>query len=159
MNRDALQSLFAGLGETIGLPELKLDDDGYLCIIDDDGVVLNIDHFEDQDCLVLTSTAAEIADEKRLEVYDEMLKANFLWKETAGTTLCVDPSGRNAMLAVSITAGDLDLPKLINVVGHMHALTWAWSERIRAITGEDPLGGEMPGGAAAAAQPDLSQLA
>ena len=136
--------LLKELGETIGLPELSLDDKRYVCIVSDDGVVLNLDYFEDEDTLVMYTTVGEIPEDKRLELYEEMLKANFFWENTAGATLCLDPEVNLALLMANVTVADMDMPKLMQVLDHFTRLTWAWSDRIRAIAGQQPEAKDLP---------------
>lgn len=135
MTKENVDQLIVEFGDAIGVEDLRFDETGYVALITEDGMVLNLDHMDDQDCLVMSSTVGEITDEFRYELYDEMLKANFLWSETLGATLCVSPEGGHALLMTSITTGDLDLPKLQNVHEVFVHLTRAWTERINEITG------------------------
>ncbi len=137
MDEQNLNRLIGDLGKDIGIPDLALDEDGFVCIINEDGVVVNIDHFDDQDSLVIYTTIGEIVEDRRLEIYDEMLKANFMWKDTLGATLCVSPDGKHALLMASFTVGDLDLPQLLNMYKYIYEMTWAWAGRFRAVAGED----------------------
>lgn len=137
MNRKDVNRLVEDLGAGLNIPDLALDEDGFVCIINEDGVVVNIDHFEKQDSLVIYTTIGEIVEKRRLQIYDEMLKANFMWKDTLGATLCVSPDGQHALLMASFTVGDLDLPKLLNMYKNIYELTWAWAGRFRAVAGED----------------------
>ncbi|MEZ5582385.1 MAG: type III secretion system chaperone [Candidatus Competibacteraceae bacterium] len=77
MSKSHMHHLINDLGDAIGLPELALDEKDFACIVSEDGVVLNLDYFEDEDTLVLYTTVGEIPDDKRLELYQEMLRANF----------------------------------------------------------------------------------
>ncbi|MEZ5582386.1 MAG: hypothetical protein R3F37_06120 [Candidatus Competibacteraceae bacterium] len=42
-----------------------------------------------------------------------------------------------ALLMANVTVGDMSLPQLMNVLDHFTKLTWAWSNRIRVLTGEE----------------------
>ena len=137
MTKDNVDYLIKELGDAMELPDPAFDEDGFVCILTEDGIALNIDHYEDQECLVMYTTVGEIPEEHRLALYDEMLKANFMWQDTFGATLCVSPTGEHALLMISIPTGDLDLPQLVNIYNNIGRLTWAWSDRFRAITGED----------------------
>ena len=137
MDRAQVNRLIAEMGEEIDLPDLALDDDGYVCIVNENGVVVNIDHFEAQDLLVMYTTIGEIVEERRFEVYDEMLKANFLWRDTMGMTLAVSPDGAHALLMANFTVADLDITQLLNMYATVCEMTWSWAMRFRAISGED----------------------
>ena len=154
MSKSRIQQLIQELGATIGLSELELDEKDFVCIVSEDGVVLNLDYFEDEDTLVMYTTVGEIPDDKRLQLYEEMLRANFFWETTAGATLCLDPEVNLALLMANITVGDMDLPQLTNVLEHFTKLSWAWSDRIRALTDEDNTAKSSAESSTSTAQPD-----
>lgn len=151
MSKENMHHLIEELGQELGLPDMEMDDQDFVCIFTDDGVVLNLDYHEDEDVLVLYTTVGEIPnDNKRLQLYEEMLRGNFAWESTAGATLCIDPSAKLALMMVNITVGDLDLPKLMKVLNHFTRLAWVWSDRIRELTDQDgqadsPQNGTPPG--------------
>ena len=154
-----MDRLIRDFGNSYDLADLELDDRGYVCIVSEDGVVLNIDYFEEDEALVFYTTVGEIEDGHRLTLYEEMLKANFFWENTAGATLCIDPNATLALLTASITVTDLDLPKMLIVMDHFTRLTWAWSDRIREITGEATSLGDAAGQDREPGAPGPAQLA
>ncbi|NJN48094.1 MAG: type III secretion system chaperone [Candidatus Competibacteraceae bacterium] len=144
MSKSHMQHLTDELGDAIGLPDLALDEKDFVCIVSEDGVVLNLDYFEDEDTLVMYTTVGEIPDDKRLKLYQEMLRANFFWETTAGATLCLDPEIDLALLMANVTVADMSLPQLMNILDHFTKLAWAWSDRIRALIGEQQDAAERP---------------
>ncbi|MEM9099535.1 MAG: type III secretion system chaperone [Pseudomonadota bacterium] len=132
-----IDELMAKLGAEIGFPDLAFDETGYVAIINEDGTVLNFDHYPDQTAIVVYSTVAELKDETRFDIYEEMLMANFMWKETCGATLSVSPTTEHALLMASLPTEGLDLPTLIRFYENVHRLTWAFSDRFKSIAGED----------------------
>ncbi len=137
MSKENMHHLIDELGQKLGLPDMQMDDNDFVCIFTDDGVVLNLDYHEDENILVIYTTVGEIADDKRLQLYEEMLRGNFVWQSTAGATMCIDPSAKLAMMMANVTVGDLDLPKLLNVLNHFTRLAWVWSDRIRELSGHE----------------------
>ncbi|MEZ5581677.1 MAG: type III secretion system chaperone [Candidatus Competibacteraceae bacterium] len=145
-----MHQLIKDLGREIGLPEMAMDENDFVCLFTNDGVVLNLDYHEDEDVLVMYATVGEIPDDQRLQLYQELLQANFFWQSTAGATMCIDHTAERVMLMTNITVGDLDLPKLMAVLDHFTGLAWVWSDRIRELTGqesktESPKDGTTPG--------------
>lgn len=136
MSRQTIDDLMAEFGESIEISDLALDEDGFVCVVTEIGISLNIEHLEEDDSLLMHATVGEIPDEQRFVVYEEMLKANFLWRDTMGATLSVTPDGQHAMLMISVTTGDLDVPKLINVFECATGLAYVWSVRFRQMIGE-----------------------
>lgn len=138
MPKENMHHLIKELGQELGLPDMEMDDKDFVCIFAEDGVVLNLDYYEDEDVLVLYTTVGEINNENnRLRIYEEMLRGNFVWESTAGATLCIDPSAKLALMMTNVTVGDLDLPKLMNVLNHFTRLAWVWSDRIRDLTEQE----------------------
>lgn len=134
MNRDVVDGIIRDFGMAVDNPELSLDDDSFVCFTTADGVLINIDYFEGSESLVLYTTIGEIFEMTKLAVYDELLKANFFWELSGGATLAVSPEGGHAVLTASVTARDLDVSKLTEVIKHVNQLTFAWAARISDIT-------------------------
>ncbi|MEE4377567.1 MAG: type III secretion system chaperone [Candidatus Competibacteraceae bacterium] len=137
MSKENIHQLVKDLGREMDLPDMTMDENDFVCIFTNDGVVLNLDYHEDEDVLVMYSTVGDVPDDQRLQLYQELLQANFFWESTAGATMCVDHTAERVMLMANITVGDLDLPKLMTVLDHFIRLSWAWSDRIRELTGQE----------------------
>jgi len=126
--------LVAELAREMDLPDLELDEQDYVCVQTEDGVVFNIDYFEEDDVLSFYTTVGEVHDEHRLPILAAMLAGNSAWEATGGATLCLDPEGQLALLTVAMPAGDLNLPLLRQRMQDFSEVAWTWSGRIRAIT-------------------------
>ena len=144
MTRVAVDAVIREFGAAYGTPDMALDDEDFVCFTTQEGVLINVDYFEADDCLVMYTTIGEVFDETRLLLYDELLKANFFWDLTGGATLCITPDGAHALLTSSVMADNLDVTTLTNVFQHMNQLTFAWAARMREIT-EDSLAAECAG--------------
>ncbi len=137
MSKENIHQLIKELGQEMGLPDMEMDENDFVCIFTEDGVVSNLDYHEDEDVLVMYATVGEIPDDKRLQLYQELLQANFFWESTAGAMMCLDHTAEQVMIMANITVGDLDLPKLMTVLDHFIRLAWAWSDRIRELIGQE----------------------
>lgn len=135
MPRENAVKLIRELGAAAGVPDLDLSDD-YAAFANEDDFVLNMDYVEDEDVLVFSSAVGFVPEGNRLALYQEMLKANFLWHETAGATLSLDPNGELAMLIASVGVAELTLEQFQNTVSHFTGLSMAWAVRIADLTGE-----------------------
>ncbi|MEM9044408.1 MAG: type III secretion system chaperone [Pseudomonadota bacterium] len=137
MAREDIGDLIAKLGAEIGFPDLALDEGGFVAIVNDDTTVLNIDYYEEEQAIVMYATVAELTDETRFDIYEEMLMANFMWKETLGATLCISPTTEHALLMASIETDDLDYQTFSKFYQNVHRLTWAFSDRFKKIAGDE----------------------
>jgi Tir chaperone protein (CesT) family len=133
MSRDTMNALIQEFGATVGATEMAFDEDDYLAFTSAEGVLVNVDYFEQDETLVLYTTIGELSDDFRFEFYDEMLKANLFWELTLGATLCVSPDGNHALLTACVSTADLDVVQLTNFFQHVNRLTLIWADRLRQI--------------------------
>ena len=140
MPRSSMEILIADLARELDLPDLGLDNHDYVCVQTEDGVIFNMDYYEQDDVLSWYTTVGEVPDEQRIPVLDAMLSANFGWEETGGATLCLDPEGKLALLTVSMPVADMDLPVLRQRMQDFSEMAWAWSKRISALAEANPAG-------------------
>ena len=134
MTKQTVEMVIQEFGTAAGAPDMALDEDDFVCFTTPAGVLINVDYYRDDDCLVMYTTVGEIFDDTRMDIYDDLLKANFFWEVTGSATLCVDPEGTHALLVASVTAAGLDVTQLTNVFDRIDQLTQAWAARIHQIT-------------------------
>lgn len=123
-------------GAAIGVPEMKLDERDYLAITTGEGFGLNFDYFDEDSALVVYTTAGDIPEEHRVDLYEEMLKANLFWNTTGGATLCIDPEGESALVTAHIRTNGLDAPTLVNFVTNLCRVAAMWNARLRELVEE-----------------------
>ena len=132
MSRARITTAIAELAAEWQLPQMELDENDFLCI-DVDGLIINIDYFEEAECLSIYSTVAEVPNGKRAECFDLMLRANYGWQKTAGAVLAVDPSETLALLRTEVTLNDLDLPVLLNRMDEFTTTVKHWADRLEQL--------------------------
>ncbi|MEM7519071.1 MAG: type III secretion system chaperone [Planctomycetota bacterium] len=125
--------LMRDFGVAIGAPDMALDEQDFLAITTDEGFVVNLDYFEDDKALVVYTTAGDIPEEHRFDLYEEMLKANLFWNTTAGATLCIDPEGESALVTAHIAEATLDAPMLVTFVTNICRVAAMWNARLREL--------------------------
>ena len=158
MTRETVDMVIREFGTAAGAPDMALDEDDFVCFTTPAGVLINVDYFADDDALVMYTTVGEIFDDTRMDIYDELLKANFFWEVTGSATLCVDPQGTHALLVASVTAAGLDVTQLTNVFDRINQLTQVWAARIHEIT-KDRVADTAPTPDQSSAGPSPAQLA
>lgn len=144
MSRTVVQTLISDLSREWGLPDLAMDENDFLCV-QTNGVVINVDYFEDENVLAFYGTVADMPTENREPVLEAMLVGNFGWQETAGATLALDSTEQLALLTVTIPVNGLDLPVLLDCIQMFTDLAWHWSKKIDSLaTGyQEPATAEM----------------
>lgn len=103
----AFQSLLASLGQSIGLPDLAPDDEGY-CALSFDDLMVHLQYDPAQDELLAFARLGEIDDDEPAELYARMLAANLFWQGTGGATLGVQPEDGMVFLCRKTPLGPLD---------------------------------------------------
>ena len=126
-DRKAIQRIFGEFGHSTGLDGLALDDDGYCCLLIDKDLVINIEHDEPGQRLVLYSVVGEAGD--RLAA---LLEANYLGQGTGGATLGLQPGSTRAVLSREVPVAGLDVPAFSAALERFVNTTEDWTRRLAA---------------------------
>ena len=77
MSKQNLQTLLQRLGQTVGIADLALDDDGY-CLLRLDGTLdIAVEFIEDAELVVLTARCGALGEQNREAVLQQIADANF----------------------------------------------------------------------------------
>ncbi|MEM7529316.1 MAG: type III secretion system chaperone [Pseudomonadota bacterium] len=133
MTLEEVNIVFGEFGAAIELPDLRLDETGYASILTEKETVFTFEHVEEEGALVIYTSIAAIVPERREMLFEEMLRANFFWRETLGATLAISPDGRFALLMTSLPVANLTVETLTRVYLNIAQLTEAWYARIEEI--------------------------
>lgn len=132
MNKQ-LETLLQQLGERVGLPDLAWDEGGECTLLFDDNVGINLSVEEDNQALVLYSIVGQLAPSVRTQAYEQLMSANFFWKDTLGATLGADTTTGTIVMAQSIPLSIIDLDVLENMLEHFIGLTENWMKRLAKL--------------------------
>jgi hypothetical protein len=97
MSIDTAQQLIGALGAGIGLPDLRLDDDGY-CLLSVDDLELHLQYDADGDDLIAFSRLGSLDEDALPQAAPLLLQANLFWSGTNGATLALQPGDLGVML-------------------------------------------------------------
>ena len=137
MSRDSAKRLITEYGESVGIPTMALDENDYLALSNDERVGINIYYVEDTDVFLIATTIAELENEYRFDIYEELLTSNFLWEATGGATLSVTPELTHAMMQQVIEVSDLTVEQFSYMLQRHVAMTLAWVTRVQEIMDGD----------------------
>jgi hypothetical protein len=127
-DRDAVQQIIATFGQTIGIGDLGLDDDGYCCLVIDQDMVINIELDEAAQRLLLYSVVGRPDGER----FPLLLEANYLGQGTDGGSLGLQPSTGAAVLSREVPVAQLDVPAFSTAPERFINLTEDWTKRLQA---------------------------
>ena len=140
MSNERVQLLVAELGKELGLPGMKLDDEQVCLIGTDRGLDVVLNYVDDDDMLIVYCDLGPVPSGSEERLYPELLKANFGWLQTRGTTLSV--SGRRVILQTYVACDGLELdPALVlleNFFQRAAQLTDAIRDELVDVQGDEP---------------------
>ena len=126
--RGNVNALLAGLGRTVGLEDLQLDEDD-TCVIGvagDSPIDLFYSEGEDAASITLATVIGEVAEGDRTALLTESLRANLYWRGTEGATLSLGPEDHLLLHRELPVEAGLDLVKLRSVLDSMIEVARAW---------------------------------
>lgn len=129
-----LQDLIGAFGRTLGMPALALDADGF-CRLTFDGTLEVNFQADEGGRLMLYSPVGAVAEGRRDEVFEAMLRANLFWQGTRGGTLSVEGDPPRAVLVVLCDWQSLAAPQLAEGVQRFVEAAEDWAGLV-AGTGE-----------------------
>ena len=122
-SEDKLRILLEELGQSIGLPDLALDEKGFCTLVFDDQIVVDFQAHEPSNCLLMLSAVGTIKEGTELAMYAEILQANFVWASAHGLILSMDKESKTISMVSRESLAEMGqqdfqdhLQKFINAV-------------------------------------------
>lgn len=128
------QIFLAELSQQIGLENLAFNEDSVCCLEVADRFAVQIEWEQTSDSLVFLSRVAEPPASGREELYRTLLQANFLFHETTGETLCLDPETGDVMLCRVFPLATTSTASLLTEFTYFLQTTDTWADRINSGT-------------------------
>lgn len=138
------RQLLLDFGQSIGLPDLRFDEDG-LCVLSFDETVIFLRN-EDSGALTIYAPLVEVPEEKKRLIQPLLLDANFLFRATRGASLCMSSHSLFAMILTCIKPSFLSLVSLSETVEEFVQLADFWREKLEAAIAEDKAGKDREAG-------------
>ncbi|HEX7750554.1 MAG TPA: type III secretion system chaperone [Bordetella sp.] len=134
MSKQNLQTLLQRLGQTVGIADLALDDDGY-CLLRLDGTLdIAVEFIEDAELVVLTARCGALGEQNREAVLQQIADANFYWAGTGGGTLSTNSREGMVYLHFRESTAHLDQARLENLLQALVLNSERWGARLAATS-------------------------
>jgi hypothetical protein len=149
MSKQNLQTLLQRIGQTVGIPDLALDGDGYCQLRIDGTLDIAIEFIEDGELAVFTARCGAIGERNRAAVLQQIADANFYWVGAGGGTLSTNSREGMVYLQFREPTAQMDLARLQDLLQALANNAERWGVRLAALDAA-PMGtdGDAPGAAA-----------
>jgi Tir chaperone protein (CesT) family len=145
MAMEAYRGLLASFGQSIGLPELAPDEEGY-CALSFDDLVVHLQHEPEDEEIAAFARIGAVDEDRALEIYEMLLNANQLWAGTAGATLSVQPEDRTVFIAARKPLEVLSDESFSDWLGDFVDITDYWTGRLARVNDGGPVDDPDDGG-------------
>ena len=119
--------LMVDLGKRFELKDFRPDEDGY-CEIYADDFTVTFQHVPETDMVLTTCLVCELGPEPSAKFYRRLLEANFMYKETHGATLSIDPEAETVMLSRYDRLGQIDGESFYRTVEMFMVVMLTWKD-------------------------------
>ena len=126
-----MNDLMSSLGNTLGLPELCLDQSGY-CALGFDDFLLNMQYVEATEQLFLSVSVAGLPEGNRLPLYELLLQGNCGFAQTGGATLGINEQN-GVVLSAHVKAITLDSLSFETLIDNFLKVAESWRKRIATM--------------------------
>lgn len=125
-----IESVLTELGNQMGLPNLKLDDNKVCRLIFDKKFTVDIEASEDLKIVHIYSALCIIPPRDKENLYEALLEANLFGRGTGGASFGIDLEMGEILLSITIEMEKVDYQDFVNVLEKFVNHVEAWTEKI-----------------------------
>lgn len=125
-----IEDILKELGNQMGLPNLKLDDNKVCRLIFDKKYTVDIEASEDEKIVHVYSAMCIIPPEDREPMYEALLEANLFGRGTGGAAFGVDKEMGEILLSQTLVLDKTDYQDFVNVLESFVNHVEAWTDKI-----------------------------
>lgn len=125
-----IESLLTELGNQMGLPNLKLDENKVCRLIFDKKFTVDIEASEDLKIVHIYSALCIIPPRDKENLYESLLEASLFGRGTGGASFGVDVEMGEILLSVTVEMEKTDYQDFVNILEKFVNHVEAWTEKI-----------------------------
>ena len=134
-----LTVLLAEFGQSIGIASLVFNDQGFCALTFDSRISVQFQVNEPTGRVFIYAPLGPIAEERKLQVYEVLLRGNLFWDATGGGTLAIEGDDKPfAILMLDTDWERLNVSDLAATVERFVNTAEMWAEMIRDDVTIDP---------------------
>jgi hypothetical protein len=125
-----IHAILSQLGEQMGLPQLKLDENRVCRLIFDQRLTVDIEASDDEKIVYLYAVAGKLPPEGKEAVMANILEANLFGKGTGGATFALDHNHHEIYMCRILSVEAVPYQEFVNILeGFVNHLE-AWMDKI-----------------------------
>ncbi len=125
-----IHAILSQLGQQMGLPQLKLDDNRVCRLVFDQRLVVDIEATDDEKIVHLYALAGEVPPENKEDFMSVLLEANLFGKGTGGSSFALDHNHQEVYLCRVILIDSLAYQDFVNLLEAFVNHLEAWMDKI-----------------------------
>lgn len=123
-------------GKEIGLPDLKLNEDGICSLSFDEKINVDIVYRKEQEQVIFAAPIGDIPAEGQEGFFKQLLIANAFGIENAGATLGIEEDANRIVLSYMFISSTFSFELFKTVLANFVDLVEAWKEKIETMGSE-----------------------
>lgn len=135
-DRQHIAQLIEELAADLGIPEMKLGEDGTCALQFDGTLTVYIAHLEAERNLTLFCYLGQ-PEGDRAALFQRLLEANFFWSGAAGATLSLERESGGVVLMDRVATHGLHLPEFMAVLERFVNAAESWRTQLGGAAEED----------------------
>ncbi|MBF0099431.1 MAG: type III secretion system chaperone [Desulfobacterales bacterium] len=134
MAKENFMNLIAELGNSIGIPNLSIDEDEYCFLKIDETLLITLFRDPDSDFVTVYCEVGCYDDYTQTEIFKAVLEANYFWSGTGGATLGINSEHKTILMAYKQPLGLMDFHHFLTMLQTFINTAEIWIHRIVEIT-------------------------
>jgi len=141
-----VDALVGAIGDGLGIPDLALDGNGCFALVVDGRRMLSVALDGSEKRLVASCAVGRLPAGCSADMLRNLLRANFLWRGSAGATLALAPDGESLTLLRAIPLDGTQAREVLSVLDALLDAAERWAKAVQggaAVTTSGPAGGGL----------------
>jgi hypothetical protein len=140
-----VDALICAIGDGLGIPDLALDGNGCFALVVDGRRMLSVALDGSEKRLVASCAVARLPSGCSADTLRNLLRANFLWRGSAGATLALAPDGESLTLLRAIPLDGTQAREVLSALDALLDAAERWAKAVEsgAVTASGPAGGGL----------------
>lgn len=143
-----LADLLANLGESLGIQDLALQDNGIACIQIPDQFEVTVEQLDEPDQCLIYAFLERVQDASRTNTYAQLLQANLFGAETSDATLSIDEQSGRVVVHRKVSLDTLSGQDFLEIWLRVVGVASQWNERLTTLgddgQSEDSINSDRP---------------